>query len=310
MAETLITTLSPSGSAAALDIVEIAGPSPRRLMLQRARGHFGFMFGGTVVALMILVALFAPEIARHGPYEQDLLHRLADPVWGPKGSWAHPFGTDALGRDVLSRLIYGTRISLTVGFAGAAIAGVIGSLLGLLGGYFGGRVDAVVIYLTNVKLALPIILVSLAIISISGPSLNTLILILGFLTWDRYALVTRSATQQLRRQDFVLAAQAAGASNMRIMLREVLPNLANHIIIVASLEVAVLVSIEAALSFLGLGVPPPTPSWGVMIAEGRAMMFFKPHLIVIPGMAIFFLVVAINLLGDGIRDVTAPEGRA
>src|SRR5262249_23380252 len=149
-----------------------------------------------------------------------------------------------------------------------------------------------VVYLLNVKLALPIILVSLAIIAIVGASMTALILILGFLTWDRYALVTRTATQQLRQQEFVLAAQAAGASHLRILLQELLPTRAGQIIVVTSLEIAILISIEAALSFLGLGVPPPTPSWGVMIAEGRSMMFFKPHLIMVPGLAIFMLVMA------------------
>ena len=296
----------PTGSGA--EIIE-PGVSPRRIMLQRARSHVGLTIGAAVVVAMVAVAILAPVLAPYGPYEQDLTNRLADAWWDLRGTAAHPFGTDALGRDVLSRLIYGTRVSLTVGFSAALIAGVIGTLLGLVGGYFGGRIDALVVYLLNVKLALPIILVSLAIISMVGGSMTALIFILGFLTWDRYALVTRSTTQQLRQQEFVLAAQAAGASHARIIFQELLPNLANQIIVVTTLEVAILISIEAALSFLGLGVPPPTPSWGIMIAEGRTMMFFKPHLIIIPGLAIFLLVMAINLVGDGVRDVTAPEAR-
>jgi peptide/nickel transport system permease protein len=307
MPQTSTTMLASDGIAA--DVFDIALPTPRQAMLRRARSHFGLLLGGTVVLAMVAAALFASAIAPAGPYEQDLGHRLADAVWGAHGSWAHPLGTDALGRDVLSRLIYGTRVSLTVGFCGAAIAGAIGTLLGLVGGYFGGRVDAVVVYLLNVKLALPIVLVSLAIIQIVSASMTTLIVILGFLTWDRYAVVTRAATQQLAGQEFVLAAQAAGASHLRIIFGELLPNLANQIIVVTTLEVAILIGIEAALSFLGLGVPAPTPSWGIMIAEGRSMMFFKPHLIVIPGLAIFLLVMAINLVGDGVRDVTAPEAR-
>ena len=291
------------------DFVEVQSPTPRTILWRRARKHMGVMIGGTIVILVLLVAIFAPLIAPSGPYQQDLLHRLADPIWGPKGSWTHVFGTDALGRDVLSRLIYGTRVSIMVGFSAAIIAGVIGSLLGMIGGYFGGRVDAVVLYITNVKLALPIVLAALAIISIVGGSITALILILGCLSWDRYALVVRSATQQLRRQEFIVAARTSGASSARIILQELLPNLANQIIIVMTLEIAILISIEAALSFLGLGVPPPTPSWGIMIAEGRSVMFFKPHLIIIPGIAIFLLVMGINLLGDGIRDITTPEGR-
>ncbi len=299
----------PADTSALIADLETAFPSPRATMLRRAGTNLGVTLGGAIVLLLVLVAVFAPLLAPYGPYDQDLTNRLADAYWGPRGNWTHPFGTDALGRDVLSRLIYGTQVSLTVGFAGAAIAGVIGTLLGVTGGYFGGRVDAFVVYIVNVKLALPIILVSLAIIAIVGGSMTALILILGFLTWDRYALVTRAVTQQLRQQEFVLAAQAAGASHLRILLSELLPNLAGQIIVVASLEIAILIAIEAALSFLGLGVPPPTPSWGIMIAEGRSMMFFKPHLIIIPGLAIFLLVMAINLFGDGIRDATAPEGR-
>src|SRR5262249_49888990 len=202
---------------------------------------------------------------------------------GAKGTWDHVAGHDAFGRDYLSRLIFGARVSLTIGFLAAAIAGVVGTLLGVVGGYFGGKVDAFVVYLINVKLALPIVLVALALSSIVGGSITALILILGFLTWDRYAVVVRSVTQQLRGQAFIAAARATGASSLRIILLEVLPNALNQIIVVASLEIALVILIEAGLSFLGLGVRPPTPSWGVMISEGRSYMFFKPHLIVIPG---------------------------
>jgi peptide/nickel transport system permease protein len=220
------------------------------------------------------------------------------------GSWAHPFGTDALGRDVLSRLIFGARTSLLIAFTASVIAAIIGTAIGMLGGYFGGRIDAFAVYLINVKLALPIILVALAVISITRSGVGVLIVILGLLTWDRYALVTRSLTQQLREREFVLAAHSAGASDAFIIVRELLPNLLDAVIVLITLEVAALILIEAALSFVGLGVPPPTPSWGSMIADGRSLMFFKPYLVMIPGIAIFVLVMAINLAGDGIRDVT------
>ncbi len=287
---------------------EIVAPSPREEMRRRAKSHIGLIFGGSIVTLVTLIAIFAPILAPYDPYDQDLTRRLIDPVW-KTGNWANILGTDALGRDYLSRLIYGARISLMVGFGAAAIAGTVGSLIGIIGGYFGGRVDSVVVYLINVKLALPGLLIALSLVSIVGGSVGALVLILGFLTWDRYAVVTRSVAQQLRGNDFITAARAVGASQTRIILGELLPNVMNQIIVIASLEIAIVILIEAALSFLGLGVKPPEPSWGLMIAEARNFMFFKPHLIAIPGFAIFLLVIAINMAGDGLRDVTAPEGR-
>jgi peptide/nickel transport system permease protein len=291
---------------------EIAAPvlTPRRLMLRRAVRHLGLLAGGSVVVLIALIAVAAPLIAPYSPITQDHGHVLADPGWLAAGSWAHPFGTDALGRDVLSRLMFGARTSLLIAFVASVIAAVIGTTIGMVGGYFGGRVDAFCVYLINVKLALPIILVALAVISITRSGVGVLILILGLLTWDRYALVTRSLTQQLREREFVLAAQSAGASDGFIIAREILPNVLDQVIVLITLEVAALILIEAALSFVGLGVPPPTPSWGSMVADGRSLMFFKPHLVMIPGIAIFVLVMAINLAGDGIRDITQPGSRA
>jgi peptide/nickel transport system permease protein len=256
------------------------------------------------VLLIALVAALGPLVTPYSPIAQDTLHTLSDPAWMATGSWAHPFGTDALGRDVLSRLIFGARTSLLIAFTASVIAAIIGTAIGMLGGYFGGRIDAFAVYLINVKLALPIILVALAVISITRSGVGVLIVILGLLTWDRYALVTRSLTQQLREREFVLAAHSAGASDAFIIVRELLPNLLDAVIVLITLEVAALILIEAALSFVGLGVPPPTPSWGSMIADGRSLMFFKPYLVMIPGIAIFVLVMAINLAGDGIRDVT------
>jgi peptide/nickel transport system permease protein len=291
------------------EMFETEAPSPAMVRRRRALGHYGFLGGGAVVLAAAVIAVFAGQIAPFDPYEQDLSRRLIDPIWGPSGTWSHVFGTDALGRDYLSRVIHGTRISLTVGFFAAAIAAIVGSTIGIIGGYFGGRVDAVVMYLTNVKLALPPILVALSLVSVVGGSVTALVLILGFLFWDRFAVVTRSVTQQIRANDYIAAAEAVGASRTSIIATEILPNVANQIIVIASLEMAVAIVVEAALSFLGLGVQPPTPSWGLMVSEGRNYLFFKPYLIVIPGMAIFVLVIAINMMGDGIRDITAPEGR-
>lgn len=288
---------------------ELEAPSPRMIMRRRALTHPGFLFGATIVLATVIIAICAPLLTPYDPYAQDLSQRLIPPVWAAKGSWAHLLGTDGMGRDYLTRLMYGARISLTIGFGAAAIAGIIGTSLGLLGGYFGGKVDSVVMYLVNVKLALPGILVALSLIEVFGGSVFSVTLILGVLFWDRFIVVTRSVTQQTRVADYVTAAEAVGASRFRIILGEVLPNVLNHIIVIASLEMAVAILVEAALSFLGLGIRPPTPSWGLMISEGRNFMFFQPYLVAVPGIAILVLVVAINMLGDGIRDITAPEGR-
>jgi peptide/nickel transport system permease protein len=290
-------------------VFELEAPSPHRIMRRRALTHPGFLFGTAIMLATILIATFAPLLTPYDPYAQDLSQRLIPPVWAAKGSWAHFFGTDAMGRDYLTRLMYGARISLTIGFGAATIAGIIGTSLGLIGGYFGGKVDAVVMYLVNVKLALPGILVALSLIEVFGGSVFSVTLILGVLFWDRFVVVTRSVTQQTRVADYVTAAEAVGASRLRIILGEVLPNILNHIIVIASLEMGVAILVEAALSFLGLGIRPPTPSWGLMVSEGRNFMFFQPYLVYVPGCAILVLVIGINMFGDGIRDITAPEGR-
>ena len=291
------------------DEFEVLVPSPPELMKRRAKSHIGFLLGGSVVLFALLVAIFAPLLAPADPYDQDLTRRLIDPIWGPKGTWDHPLGTDALGRDYLSRIMFGSQVSLLIGFFAAAVSAIVGSCIGMIGGYFGGRINSFIMYLINVKLALPGLLVALSLVSVFGGSIIALILILSFLFWDRYAVVTRSVTQQIRVNDYITAAQALGTSHTRIICGEVLPNVMNQIIVIASLEMAVAIIIEAALSFLGLGVQPPTPSWGLLVSEGRSFMFFKPYLIVLPGMAIFLLVISINMMGDGIRDITAPEGR-
>ena len=278
-------------------------------MRRRALRHRGLLLGSAWLLVVVLVAICAPLMAPYDPYAQDLTNRLIDPVWLAGGSWEHPFGTDALGRDYLSRIVYGARISLAVGIGASLISGLIGTTLGMMGGYFGGRVDSFVMYLVNVKLALPGILIALSLVFVFGGSVVAIVFILGFLFWERYAVVTRSATQQLRSSEFVTAAEACGASKLRIIVGEILPNILNQIIVVATLEMAIAILVEAALSFLGLGTQPPTPSWGLMVSEGRNFMFFKPYLIEIPGVAIFLLVIAINMMGDGVRDITAPEGR-
>ena len=288
---------------------ELVAPSPGALLRRRVLGHTGLLIGAGVLAAVVFMALAAPLLAPYDPYDQDLARRLIPPIWHDEGTWTHPLGTDMLGRDYLSRLIYGARISLLIGFAVMLISGLIGTALGVAAGYFGGKVDLVVTYLITVRLALPVILVALAIVALVGSSLWLVILVLGLLKWDRFAVVMRSTTMQVRELDYVVAARATGASTARIVLGELLPNVADALVVVATLEMASAILLEAALSFLGLGVQPPLPSWGLMISEAKSYMFFSAWLITIPGAALLALVLAINLLGDGIRDVTAPEGR-
>ena len=275
----------------------------------RILGHQGVLIGVTIVAAVILIALSAPLIAPHDPYHQDLMNRLVPPVWDARGSWEHIFGTDHLGRDYLSRLIYGARISLLIGIGAALISGVIGTFLGVAAGYFGGRVDMVVTFLITVRLSMPVVLVALAVVAIVGGSLQVVITVLGLLLWDRFAVVMRSSTLQIRSMDYVAAAQAVGCSVSRVLMTEVMPNVVNNLIVITTIEIAHAIILEAALSFLGLGVQPPLPSWGLMVSEGKDMMLFEPWLITIPGVALFLLVLAINLMGDGVRDITAPENR-
>jgi peptide/nickel transport system permease protein len=276
---------------------------------RRVFGHQGVMIGAAIVLAAVLIALSAPLIAPHDPYYQDLLNRLVPPVWDSRGSWEHILGTDHLGRDYLSRLIYGARISLLIGVGAALISGLIGTVLGVAAGYFGGRVDMVVTFMITVRLSMPVVLVALAVVAIVGGSLQVVIMVLGFLLWDRFAVVMRSSTLQIRSMDYVAAAQAVGCSTTRILTTEIMPNVVNNLIVIATLEIAHAIILEAALSFLGLGVQPPLPSWGLMVSEGKDMMLFEPWLITIPGVALFLLVLAINLLGDGARDITAPENR-
>ncbi|MEO5795505.1 MAG: ABC transporter permease [Rhodoferax sp.] len=283
-------------------------PAWRRSLL-RILGHRGLTLGSILLGVAVIAAVFAPWLSPHDPYAQDLSQRLIPPFWNAKGSWEHVLGTDKLGRDYLSRLLFGARVSLTIGAVTALVSGLIGTTMGVLAGYFGGRVDAVVSYIITTRLAMPVVLVALATASLVGGSLQVVIVLLGLLLWDRFAIVTRSATQQLRDAEFIAAAKSLGASTPYILLRELLPNLMGPLTVVATLEMAHAILLESTLSFLGLGVQPPTPSWGLMVAEGKAYMFFQPWVILVPGVVLALLVLAINLVGDGLRDLTAPDGR-
>ncbi|MFZ4806250.1 MAG: ABC transporter permease [Hyphomicrobiaceae bacterium] len=294
---------------AALALETAAEGPARRSVGRRMLANASLVIGFVIVATILLLAVAAPLLAPHDPYAQDLTRRMVPPIWQAKGVWGNPLGTDNLGRDYLSRLLYGGQISLLIGVSVMLIAGLIGTTLGLLAGYFGGRIDMAISFVITARLAMPVILVALAVVAMIGGSLLVVILTLGLLKWDRFAVVMRSATQQVRSLDYVAAAEASGASHLRIIVGEILPNVAPHLIVVATVEAGSAILLEAALSFLGLGVQPPLPSWGLMIAEAKNFMFFSFWLIAIPGTGLALLVLGINLIGDGIRDVFAPEGR-
>jgi peptide/nickel transport system permease protein len=271
--------------------------------MRRGWRNAGTWAGAIIVGVAAFCALFAPLLVPHDPFAQDLGKRLLVPFWMEGTDPNHLLGTDQLGRDYLARLIYGCRISMMIGCSVSLVSGIIGITLGVLGGFMGGRVDDAVLFAITTRLSLPVVLVALAVVGLLGSSMTLLMITLGLLLWERFAVVARSTTMQVRNLDFVSAAWCAGCSRFRILAGEVLPNIASHLVVVATLEIALAILLEAALSFLGLGVPPPLPSWGLMIAEAKDYMFFSSWVIVIPGVCLFVLVLGINLLGDGPRDM-------
>lgn len=277
-------------------VTVVAGP-------RRGWRSAGTWIGAAIVGVATFCALFAPWIVPHDPFAQDLGKRLLVPFWMEGHNPQHLLGTDQLGRDYLSRLIWGCRISMLIGVTVTIVSGAIGIAMGVLGGFMGGRVDDAVLFAITTRLSIPVVLVALAVAGLLGSNMTLLVATLGLLLWDRFAVVARSTTMQVRNLDFVAAAWCAGSSRARILVREVLPNIASHLVVVATLEIALAILLEAALSFLGLGVPPPLPSWGLMIAEAKEYMYFSPWVIVVPGVALFVLVMGINLLGDGLRDM-------
>jgi peptide/nickel transport system permease protein len=276
---------------------------------RRALRHPGFVVGGAILFVFVFVAVLAPWIAPHDPFDQNLLRRLRPPVWSSGGSANFLLGTDPFGRDYLSRLMHGARLALLVAFGSALLAGAIGTVLGLLAGYFRGWVDQVISLLISTRLALPALLVALAVLQVAGSGLWIVVLVLGLTLWDRFAVVMRTAVLQIGRQDYVLAARATGASHGRIMARELAPNVFGHFLVVFSYDAGQAVLAATALSFLGLGIQPPEPTWGLMMAEGRNWLLVNPWLIAIAGFALMLLVLAMNLVGDGLRDVLTPGER-
>ncbi|WP_457629805.1 ABC transporter permease [Oceanithermus sp.] len=264
------------------------------------------LVGLAIIGLFLLTAALAPLLSPHDPTLQDLAMRLK-----PPGTEGHLLGTDRLGRDVLSRIIYGARLSLFISISSVLIGMVIGVPLGLVSGYFGGKLDDVLMRLGDIQLSLPFILLVIAIIAALGPSLTNTILTLGITSWVVYARVVRGSVLSLKEQDFVQAAKALGAPTRRILGKHLLPNAAGPLIVVATLELARIIVNEAALSFLGLsGVPPEIPSWGQMLADGREVLYFGGWWVAtFPGVAISLVVLGINLLGDALGEVLDPRSR-
>ncbi|CAO3425944.1 ABC transporter permease [Azospirillum doebereinerae] len=288
-----------------------ARPLLRRRRLPWPQG-FTPGFGGTVAllfcAVLLVAALAGPELAPYTPEDSDFASILLPPAWMAEGSWQHPLGTDQLGRDVLSRLIVGTRIALMVSIATAVIAGVIGVTLGLIAGYLGGWADAVISRIVDAFLALPFILMALAFISALGTGVGNILLVLVLTNWAPYARLVRSEVMTIKRRDFVTLARMAGLSRTRIILRHILPNAANSILVLAILDVGRAVILESSLSFLGLGIQPPDVSWGLMLADGRAFITIAWWLTVLPGLGIVLTVLAFNSVGEALRAWFDPRG--
>jgi peptide/nickel transport system permease protein len=268
----------------------------------------GLAAGLIGLSIIVAIAIFAPLLSPHDPYAQDVLTRRLPPIWdawfneNSKASPLHPFGTDNLGRDYWARLAAGTRISLAVGFGSALIAIFIGSSIGIAAGYFGGKIDLAANFIIQTRLSIPVILVAMLAVATFGGSLLLIILICGLFLWDRAAVVSRAVAKQIAAQEYITAGKALGASDLRIILTEVVPNAMTPLVVVLTVEMGQAILFEAALSFLGLGMPPPTPSWGLMLSEAKGDIFFAPSTIAIPGIALFLLVLSTSLIGDGLQD--------
>lgn len=263
--------------------------------------------GATLVVGMCLLAIFANLVAPHDPYAQNLMLRLRPPVWADRGSWVYPLGTDNYGRDLLSRLIHGSRLSIAVGMLAMMVALTFGTMLGLVAGYLGGRVEQAIMRFADGYQAIPEILLAIVVVAVFGGGVTVLILVLGFAGWETYTRVVFNLTRSLRERPFVEAAVASGAGGRYIMWRHILPQMSPVLTVIATLQVGQLILQETALSFLGLGLPPPTATWGNILAEGRDRLLVAPWIANLAGCAIVLLVLGVNLLGNGMRETLDPR---
>ncbi|WP_112802341.1 ABC transporter permease [Rhizobium sp. SYY.PMSO] len=294
------------------DVTSPAIPRPPSRMAKRVRALLSepkVIFGGGFILILLILAIFAPYIAPKDPLEQDLMSGTLPPAWIDGSDPGFLLGTDDLGRDVLSRAIFGTRIALTVAFVAAGLAALIGTLLGLLAGWYGGWIDKVISRLVDIWMAFPPVLLSILLVAVFGSGVHSVIAAIVIIDWTRFCRVVRSETQAQARMDYVTAAHTIGFSRARILFSEILPNVTPVLIALVSLEMGIAVIVEAILSFVGLSVASDTPTWGGMIAEGRQMIYQGWWVLVVPLIALFATVLAFNQLGDGLRRALDPVMR-
>jgi peptide/nickel transport system permease protein len=286
---------------------EVEVQSWGRRVWTRYLGNRSALVATGVLALVVASAVFAGQLAPHDPYAQDLGNRLRPPFWLPGASPGHLLGTDGFGRDILSRILYGGRVSLLIGFACSSVSATIGITLGLLSGYVGGKLGLVILRAADIQLAFPFLVIAIAVIAILGSDLPVLVGLLSVAGWVYYARITRGQTLRIRNAEYIEAARVIGCGSARIILRHVLPNVLSPNLVIWTFAIATLILIESSLSFLGVGVQPPTPSWGNMLSEGRTYVDDAWWLAIFPGLAITITVLAVNTLGDALRDILDPR---
>lgn len=279
----------------------------KKIVISRMLHSKFFMIGAVTAIVIILLSVFSPVIVQYDPLTNNLAERLMAPEYFARGLQGHVFGTDEAGRDIFSRLLLGSRYSLTIAAVVVFVAAFIGTVLGAVSGYFGGAVDAVIMRLCDIMMAIPNLVLAIAVMAVLGPNIFNLVIVLIITTWVQYCKVTRNNVMVVKNTEFVKASQVLGASRMHIMFSQIFPNVTTQLIILISQQLGWTILTEASLSFLSLGVQPPTPSWGNMIADGRNFLITNPWLVMVPGVALMVTVLAFNFLGDGLRDVLDPK---
>jgi peptide/nickel transport system permease protein len=275
----------------------------------RVRSHDLPWFSLAILGALVVAAVFAAFLAPQSPTDGDITTKLIPPMWMERGAAEHPLGTDRFGRDVLSRIIYGSRISLLVSLMAIVVSGTLGTLVGLISGYLGGLTDVILMRLTDIALSLPTILIAVVLVAVSEPSFRNVILVIALLLWPRFARQVRGETLGIKEQDFVALAVVAGRSSAWIIARHILPNVTPTLLVISTLQVGYVILLEGTLSFLGVGVPPPNPAWGLMIADGRGFLATAWWITLFPGLAMLLTVLAVNLMGDWLRDHLDPRLR-